>query len=230
MVIYRNEKSPETTTSKRLRETYQTECEQMLCDSLGAKYAFTLHHATRYGKKNPKGVEYLTAYATFAHTDYTQEILDGAKSMAQKRGVPVPELDKLDFRFVNLWQPVDRAVEQHPLALLDASTLHPDDVKAVSLGYSVTPKGSGKDGKANRPAEEAKPASKKNFAPSVGQLVHNSAHQWYYYPRLTPDEILVFTQCDSAADTMCFHTAFWDPTAPENPSRRKSIELHLVPI
>lgn len=87
----------------------------------------------------------------------------------------------------------------------------------------------------------------------IAQLYHNDKHQvvgsnneislvihvfvptlsqWYYYPRCRPDEMLVFTQCDSRADQghakHCFHTAFWDEDAPENSPRRQSVEFRFI--
>ena len=115
-----------------------------------------------------------------------------------------------------------RAVEQHPLALLDWSTLDPDDVREVSLGYKVTPKGGGAVDIHNK-AEK-----KKQRAPPVGQLFHSDAHRWYFYPRVTPSEGLIFVQCDSRHPRQCFHTAFWDDSGGSGEPRRQSIELHAI--
>lgn len=226
--VYRVEKSPETEDSRRVREKYIEEAEQMLKEATGAKDVFTLHHACRYGKPNPKGVEYLTAYATFAHTDYTESIVPNAGPMLLRRGVPEAELADLDVAFYNLWQPVLNEVEQHPLALLHPSTLDLDDIRSVSLGYKVAPKSSA-DKKALSADIHNKADESKQQAPDVGQLVHNDRHQWHYWPKMTPNEILVFVQFDTRdRHKQVFHTAFFDETAPKDFKRRQSIELHAV--
>eukprot|EP00747_Dinoflagellata_sp_TGD_P220108 gnl/TRDRNA2_/TRDRNA2_92118_c0_seq3.p1 gnl/TRDRNA2_/TRDRNA2_92118_c0~~gnl/TRDRNA2_/TRDRNA2_92118_c0_seq3.p1 ORF type:complete len:355 (+),score=53.29 gnl/TRDRNA2_/TRDRNA2_92118_c0_seq3:97-1065(+) len=222
--VYRVDKDPESELSRQLRLTYQREAEQMVCEATGAKHCITLHHAVRFGKPNPKGVEYLTAYATFAHVDYTQSILASAPGMLVKRGVPQSEIANSDFAFFNVWQPVGQTVEQHPLALLDQSSVDQNQIRVMSLGYKVAPKrGDGNADIFNKSAPE------QQQAPAIGQLVHSDAHRWYYYPQLTPDEALVFVQCDSRDHRRCcFHTAFWDESAPPDARRRQSIELHAI--
>jgi hypothetical protein len=166
-IIYRNEKTLETERSRQIREMYQSECEALLTQITGAKYCFSISHACRTGKPKATGVEYLTAYATFAHCDYTDDILSGAPSMLRKRGVSDIESESLDYAFYNIWQPVNQKVYQHPLAMLDWATVNHHDIQPVSLGYNVTPTG-----------DESKQKTKTGYAPMINQLYHNSSHQW----------------------------------------------------
>merc|ERR1712187_547056 len=99
--------------------------------------------------------------------------------MLVKRGVPEPVARRMRVAFFNVWQPTRVPVEQHPLALLDWSSVDPEDVVSVTLGYSVTPK-----------------AGEGSMQPPIGQLVHSTAHRWYFYPNMQTDEALVFTQVD----------------------------------
>ena len=56
-------------------------------------------------KEQTKGSDFVTAYATFAHTDYSEEILDKSWKMLVKRGVPQEEAMKMETAFFNVWQP-----------------------------------------------------------------------------------------------------------------------------
>lgn len=64
-------------------------------------------------------------------------------------------------------------------------------------------------------------------------------HKWYYYPNMTNEEVLVFTQFEEwkgvdnkapdAKFTSNFHCAFKDPTAPqENAEPRRSCEYRAT--
>lgn len=77
-------------------------------------------------------------------------------------------------------------------------------------------------------------------APSSSMaLKYNKNHRWYFYPNMTKDEVLVFSQIDimkgvdntlpNARVTCNFHTSFVDPTAPAQDEPRKSCE-HRVQV
>ena len=67
-------------------------------------------------------------------------------------------------------------------------------------------------------------------------------HRWYYYPAMSPDEVLLFTAFDSdhpAADKLftkqrmtssCVHAGFLDPTAPTDEPSRVSIDVRLLVV
>jgi len=67
-------------------------------------------------------------------------------------------------------------------------------------------------------------------------------HEWFYYPSMTPDEVLLFTAFDTghpAADELfsqqkmtpsCVHAGFLDPTASANEPSRVSIDVRLLVV
>jgi hypothetical protein len=61
-------------------------------------------------------------------------------------------------------------------------------------------------------------------------LVRREGQQFYYYPRLTREELLVFIGYDSDAKehAPCAHSAFEDASAPADAPPRQSIELRCV--
>jgi len=111
------------------------------------------------------------------------------------------------FLYINAWRNIaEEPVEHDHLAVLDERTLvKPDDYIQTELhgvGYDVL--------QYNLSSRNA------------GQ------HQWYYFPQMRTNEVLVFKQWDS--DTLrpgrvCFHTAISDPTAPVGAPARQSIEV-----
>lgn len=80
----------------------------------------------------------------------------------------------------------------------------------------------------------------KGIAPE-GRTTHhlalrfNAAQRWYYYPRMTRDELLAFKLCEfrkGDPDTPpqnCFHSAFRDPDDPTDAEERQSCE-HRVGV
>ncbi|MFL6734748.1 MAG: CmcJ/NvfI family oxidoreductase, partial [Sphingomicrobium sp.] len=66
-------------------------------------------------------------------------------------------------------------------------------------------------------------------------LRFNAGQRWYYYPRMRPDEVLVFKIFHLEAREgpqryrACFHSAVADPSTPENAQPRQSCE-HRVGV
>jgi hypothetical protein len=66
-------------------------------------------------------------------------------------------------------------------------------------------------------------------------LAYNASQRWYYYPDMTPDEVLVFKLFQLSKNDQsqpyraCFHTAFEDPTTPADAPPRQSCE-HRVSV
>ncbi|MEV0688115.1 CmcJ/NvfI family oxidoreductase [Nocardia sp. NPDC050378] len=58
----------------------------------------------------------------------------------------------------------------------------------------------------------------------------NPQHNWYYYPNMTPDEVLVFKGHDTDPDRVSgvMHTAFEVPGAPADAVPRSSVEARFM--
>ena len=99
-------------------------------------------------------------------------------------------------------------MESAPLALADASSVPAEDVIAADLIY----------------------------ADRVGEIyyaAYNPDHRWVYFPRLERDEALLIKGYDSADDgraQFSLHTAFDDPTSPEDAAPRESIEVRALVV
>jgi len=128
------------------------------------------------------------------------------------------------FAIINVWRNiVTEPVQTHPLALCSGQSVVPNDLAVFEIHYE------------DRIGENY-------FAR------HADAHQWFYFPELTRDEALLIKQWDSAgplassngqqADsvdaqapcTFSFHTAFTDPTIPDDAPDRWSIEVRCIAL
>ena len=110
------------------------------------------------------------------------------------------------IQIVNVWRPINGPVQEQPLAVCDAMTVHPEDLVGSDLIYR------------DRRGE--------TYA-----VTYSDGQQWYYAPEMTNDEVLLLKCYDSRRDGRARftpHTAFQDPTTPANPRPRESIELRAV--
>ena len=118
-----------------------------------------------------------------------------------------------DFRIVGLWRPLaTAALQDAPLALAAVASVAPDDLVPNAIVYP------------QRRGE--------TYA-----VLHNPRHRWYYYPRMTSDEAILFLHYDSRqmaagegrahAGTVP-HTAFEEPGTPVDAAPRQSIELRAL--
>jgi hypothetical protein len=108
---------------------------------------------------------------------------------------------------INLWRPIVAPVESSPLAMCDARSIASGDLVPTDLHRQ--------DGTSGE----------------VYTFAYNSQHRWYYFPQMTPDEVVLLKIYDSAGDDIArltAHSAFEDPTSPADALPRKSIELRSV--
>jgi hypothetical protein len=113
---------------------------------------------------------------------------------------------------INLWRPL-RLVENMPLAVCDARSVEKSDFMNVRFG------------------EGGQTSSLSDVAGGFN-LAFNPQHQWYYYPRMQPDEVMAFRLFDTGDPDwrMTAHTAFEDPTSVPGSPRRESFELRTLAI
>src|SRR5580692_6323023 len=123
-------------------------------------------------------------------------------------GSPIPakptRLLRRRVAIVNLWRPIKSPVLDAPLAVCDARSVTPEDLVASELVYR------------DRRGE-------------TYNLVYNPSQRWFYAPEMRTDEVLLLkcfdSRDDGAVSRFAPHTAFTDPTAPQDAPPRESIEL-----
>lgn len=182
--------------------TYYAELRGVITNLTGAdEVIFTPEHVVRTEDTS----DFNRAYARFVHCDYSlsDRPKDREKALAKHRELLDPA-KHWEFAWYNTWQPIEREVQQNPLAVLDARTLDEDDV----VDYYYT--GYGKKGLTSMP-------------------VFNPNHRLCYFPLMQTNELLVFKQLDTRPGNAiaCAHTSF-NLEAPEDALGRRSIEVRMM--
>ena len=145
--------------------------------------------------------------AAIVHNDYTAR--SGVKRLRDHYADAPEEAERLlarRFAIINVWRSTAGAVLNNPLVLADATTVREEDLVAVE-----------------RRGEDR-----------IGELqvaLQHPEQRWYYYPRMQPDEALVFKTFDSATDgrtRFTLHSSFDDPSAPAGAAPRESLETRCL--
>lgn len=203
--------------------TYYAECKTLARELTGATQAYTFDHLIREpgkqtagGGLSPAGGATVTGpeqgggYVGGVHMDYTEHSV-WAEYLAL-HGVREPSHPD---RVVNLnfWRPLRDVVEGNPLALCDARTVRAEDLlETMIFGYGH------------------ESYSWHEIGVAVYNVAYSPEHRWYYYPRMTPDEVLIFKTYDSQGviGKSPPHASFVNPVAPATAAPRRSIELRVL--
>ena len=191
---------------KEVRTTYYPEIAELVTRHSGAARVLVFDHTIR---RRIEGAEDRTAGAPRqpvprVHNDYT--VSSGPQRVRDVCGEEADELLRRRFSIINVWRPIRGPLEDSPLAICDARSIALEDFVATDLIYR------------DRTGE----IYNVRFSPS---------HRWFYAPRMSRDEVLVFRCYDSATDgraRFVAHTAFEDPMTPQVVIPRESIEVRAL--
>lgn len=215
---------------EEIKRVYFPEVIDVIKQLTGAEHAVVVIQATRtdvegWGARFEKDG---SQYARFAHLDANDDFhMDSAnrfvkfaKRPREKGGLgaspisPEEAVEDFDYMTYNLWRPFDRAVEQNPLCLLDARTLE----ESEDLCPLLTP-------------------LTKIFGGNNG-LLPNPRHRWWYFPKMQPEEMLIFMgqkhpidrrkDAPPGSSALSPHTSFVDPTLPATALGRRSHEVRVL--
>jgi hypothetical protein len=199
-----------------IREQCIPELEHIVMEATGAVavvvYDAVLRGSEQHSKDAPNTRVY--EYAFKAHIDGTPKgFLENSRRLKPE---VVGKYEHCAFAEYNVWRPL-APVQQKPLAVCDASTIAPDDL-VPSLFEAW---------------EQLPPEKRPNPLPVSGHyfhLAHRKGQRWYYFPDMSPDELMLFRQWDAdARRPPCTpHTAFEHPQTPANATPRLSFEARTV--
>ena len=188
-----------------VRRDYYPEVERVIGQATGADRVFVFDHTVR---RRVPGAEDrrdgLRQPVSRVHVDHTK-----ASGPQRVRDLLPDEADELlrgRLQVINLWRPIRGPLLDAPLALCDARSVAAKDLVASDLVYP------------NRIGE--------TYA-----VRYDAAHRWYYIPAMAADEALLIKCYDSLADgraRFAPHSAFLDPTTPEDAPPRESIEIRTL--
>ncbi len=229
--------------------TYYPQCAEIVREESAASFVVAFDHnirsaAGKQSERRIRGGQQVQGPAHVVHGDYTltsapQRLRDLTKPLGANDTLrtllsdgesllDAAEVERVlaggRFAIINVWRNIAREpVETHPLALCDATSVRPEHLVVFEIHYH------------DRIGENY-------FAK------HADGHRWYFYPALTRDEALLIKQWDSVGElarsnganpdavapdapcTFSFHSAFEDPTTPEDAPERWSIEVRCVAL
>ena len=204
---------------ERVMETYYDECKTIAQKLTGAHTAFTYDHIIREpgfqyscggtdGSQRKSGVERGGGYIGSVHMDYTDNTT--WRRYLALHGECVPERAGHVYA-LNFWRPLSPSADDHPLAVCDARTVRASDLReTIIYGY-------GSDN-----------YSWHDIGIETFSVSASGRQRWYYYPGMTPDDVLVIKSFDSEGviGNTCPHASFAHPD-PQGEQRR-SIELRVL--
>ena len=189
-----------------VKAVYYPEAEQLLKDVTGADrvliFDSTVRHRVAGAEDRLPGRP--RQPVPRVHVDHT------ARSGPQRVRDLLPDeaegLLRGRVQIINLWRPIRGPLHDMPLAVADAQSVRPEQLVPSDLVYQ------------SRIGE-------------TYSVTYDSAHRWYYVPRMETDEVLLLKCYDSRTDgraRFAPHTAFIDPTTPPGAPPRESIELRAL--
>ena len=193
----------------QLASVYTAEIEALIAAVAGASEVVVFDHTRRSTELSHREAHASRDPVPAPHSDYTEG--SAIQRMRDKFGDAAGERLKGRFAIVNTWRSMAGTIEQWPLTVCDARTV--DD----SLLYSTRREG----------PLRAEPSFEYDRPSETRHAAHDANHAWYYYPRMTRDEVLVFKNFDTLTDGTArysLHSAFEDPNTPTDPVPRETIE------
>jgi hypothetical protein len=189
-----------------VRRTYYPEAERVIAEATGASKVFIFDHTLRRRVRGAQdwSREAPRQPATRVHVDHTAT--SGPQRVRDFFGDDAERLLRGRVQVINLWRPIRGPLRDAPLAMCDVESVAPEDLVASDLVYQ------------HRTGE-------------TYNVRYNPSHRWFYVPEMQPHEALLLKCYDSATDGRARflpHTAFEDPTAPEDVPPRESIELRTL--
>jgi len=189
---------------EEIRRVYYPEMEALVKAESGALRVVVFDHTLRTADDALRETAKIRDVVRRVHNDYTE--WSGPQRVRDLLPDEAETLLRRRFAIVQVWRPIGHPVESFPLAIADAQSLSPADMVVTERRYPDR----------------------------VGQtsaITYNPAHRWYWFPRMRPDEALVFKTFESAKDgraRFTAHTAFEDPATPPDARPRESIEIRTL--
>ena len=188
---------------------YSLEIEDLIRRASGGREVVVFDHTRRSTAPEQREKYNARDPVPAPHSDYSDTSAE--QRMHDVFGKQVS--DKLNRRFamVNAWRSMTGTIEEWPIAVCDARTVNENLLVDT---YRHAP-------------HRAEPSFEYARSSSTRHAAFDSSHRWYYYPEMKRDEVLLFKNYDTLKDgtaRFALHSAFEDPSTPQNPKPRESIE------
>lgn len=204
--------------AQQRRETYDPEIEALVKRVTGARDVRVFNHFLRGEEAQRRDPHAITAPAASVHVDNTHA--SGPYWFDVIVGKDAEALRGRRFAIVNVWRPIKGPLQDRPLAVCDVHSTASDDFIVSKSISRVDEKGvHSSTGEISRT--------------EIYSVAWNPQHRWYYAPNMQTDEVLLIKCYDSSMDgasRFTPHTAFDDPSMPDNALPRASIEVRTLVI
>ena len=183
------------------RRVYNPEVEALIKKCSGASDVVVFDHTIRITDDESQRVEGARPTVKGVHNDYTER----SAPVRLREIVGDAEAQrrmKKRWAIVQVWRPIRGPVLIDPLGICDGRSIPQKNFIRVERRYKY------------RTGE-------------VYHIAYDAAHRWYWFPKMTRDEALVFKVFDSdtaKASRFTAHSAFDDPNTPPDAPPRESIE------
>lgn len=189
------------TSDAERRSIYDAEVQFLIKKHSGARDVLVFDHTLRVSDEHMQKAMDARPTVKGVHNDYTE-------ASAPRRLRDILGDAEAERRFqkrwaiIQVWRPIRGRVLMDPLGICDGRSIPRQGFIRVERRYR------------DRTGE-------------VYHIAHHPAHDWYYFPRMTRDEALVFKVFDSDTgkpSRFTAHSAFDDPGTPADAPARESIE------
>jgi len=190
-----------------LNSVYQAEMEAFIKSVTGAARVHVFDHTLRTGDEKSDDASWMRETVNHVHNDYTEQ--SGPQRVRDLFPDEAEDLLQHRFAVIQVWRAIRSPVEKSPLAICDARSISSDDLIVM---------------------ERSRPAGPESTR-RVGELYHlsfNRKHRWFYFSRMTSDEVLIFKTFESDLGSparFTAHAAFEDPTCRPDAPERVSIDI-----
>lgn len=188
-----------------IKNVYDAEVAALIKSQMGARDVVVFDHTFRTADDAISSGNNTRAPVKAVHNDYTA----GSARQRLLDIMPADEAEELlarRFAIVQTWRPINHPVVSEPFALCDGRTIPEGGFVALQRRYR------------HRTAE-------------TYHISYSGGLEWYYFPEMAPEEVLVFKVYDSDASKgvpFTAHTAFDDPTTPADARARESVESRAL--
>ncbi len=219
----------------QLRSVYYDEICDLVREVTGATHTFSNNHLRRQSEPSSGGNGPLARLMSQSrgpvidvHNDFTESYGEGIIRTVASGGVPhtqtfgltdaileagvsEQELRRSRMLVVNTWRAVNaEPIQRSPLAVADRNTIARGSLVSILVGEI--------------------PCGQPRGGLEIYNARYDPLHQWYYYPGMTRDEVLMWKGYDSAEVPARpnLHSSFDDPNTPGQAAERKSIEVRVL--
>lgn len=183
--------------SEDWREAYDQELKALLAEKIGAEEVLVFDHTVREDDPTAVRKPARNVHNDYSHAGALQRLIDivGPERAAQFRAGA--------FGFVNVWRPIEQAIESSPLGFILPGSMRTEDWMTIELVYPDR----------------------------LGQILGvaaNEDHEWVYLSGMTPEEVAIFNIYDNGGRPHLAHSALDMESDTRAGAPRKSIESRTL--